>query len=139
MNMNTDLKVSHAAMSTPRSFWISQKQTLDRLVLLPTPFTPTNVIVYGIRCCEDATGGVDFILIASNRSVDVLGVRILVREADSAVRTALLVAEIRMRSRAQGHQEKVVYSGSLPISFRRGLLLRPRISFQRSPSPRSSS
>jgi hypothetical protein len=39
------LNVSHAAINTFRSFWMSQKQTLDRLVLFPTPFTPTNVML----------------------------------------------------------------------------------------------
>jgi hypothetical protein len=44
------LKVSQAAIKTRRPFWISQKQTFDRFVLFPTPLTPTNVILYGIRC-----------------------------------------------------------------------------------------
>lgn len=42
--------VSHAAMSTWKPFWINQKQTFDRLVLLPTPLTPTKVILYGTFC-----------------------------------------------------------------------------------------
>ena len=40
----THRNVSHAAMRTRKPFWINQKQTFDRFVLLPTPFTPTKVI-----------------------------------------------------------------------------------------------
>ena len=45
----THRKVSHAAIRTLKPFWISQKQTLERLVLLPTPLTPTKVMLYGER------------------------------------------------------------------------------------------
>jgi hypothetical protein len=71
---------------------MSQKQTLDRFVLFPTPLTPTNVMLYGIRCCVDASGDDSFVLIESSRSVDVFGVRIRVRDVESASRTAALVA-----------------------------------------------
>lgn len=85
-------KVSQAAINTLRPFWMSQKQTFDRLVLLPTPFTPTKVMLYGNRCCEEGKGDDNFVLIDSRRSVDVLGVSMRVRELDSARRTAVLVA-----------------------------------------------
>merc|ERR1712018_409554 len=42
------LKVSHAAISTRHLFSTSQKHILARLVLFPTPFTPQNVITYGL-------------------------------------------------------------------------------------------
>jgi hypothetical protein len=42
------LKVSHAAMSTRSLFCNSQNATLDRFVDLPTPFTPTKVMAYGL-------------------------------------------------------------------------------------------
>jgi hypothetical protein len=71
---------------------MSQKQTFDRLVLFPTPFTPTNVILYGTRCCVDVSGDDNFSLMESNRSVDVFGVNMFVMELDSACRTAAFVA-----------------------------------------------
>ena len=71
---------------------MSQKHTLDRLVLFPTPFTPTKTMLYGMRCWEEVRGDVSFVRMDNNRSVEVLGVRILVNELDKAVRTALLVA-----------------------------------------------
>jgi hypothetical protein len=42
--------VSQAAINTRSPFCINQKHTLERLVLLPTPLTPTKVMLYGIRC-----------------------------------------------------------------------------------------
>ena len=71
---------------------MSQKQTLDRLVLFPTPLTPTKVILYGIRCCVDVSGDDNFSRMESNRSVDVFGVKMLVIELDRACRTAVFVA-----------------------------------------------
>lgn len=85
--------MSHAAIRTRRLFWINQKQTLDKLVLFPTPFTPTKVMAYGTLCCEEGRGEDNLVRIDNNKSVDVFGVRILVKEAESAVRTALLVAK----------------------------------------------
>ena len=43
------LNVSQAAMRTLSLFSINQKQIFARLVLLPTPFTPQNVITYLAR------------------------------------------------------------------------------------------
>lgn len=86
------LKVSHAAMSTRRPFWMSQKHTFERFVLFPTPLTPTKVILYGMRCCVDGSGEESLVRMERSRSVDVLGVRMRVRELDSARRTAALVA-----------------------------------------------
>lgn len=63
-------------MRTLKPFWISQKQTLDKLVLLPTPLTPTKVILYGIRRWVDVSGDDNFSRMESNMSVDVLGVNI---------------------------------------------------------------
>lgn len=71
---------------------MSQKQTLDRFVLFPTPFTPTKVMLYGCRCWEAATGADSFVRIERSKSVDVFGVRIRVMELASACRTAELVA-----------------------------------------------
>lgn len=71
---------------------MSQKQTFDRLVLFPTPLTPTNVILYGIRCWFDASGADSLLRMDNSRSVEVLGVSIRVKEVDSASRTVLLVA-----------------------------------------------
>ena len=42
---NADRNVSQAAMRTRNPFWISQKQTFERFVLLPTPLTPTKVML----------------------------------------------------------------------------------------------
>src|ERR1700722_13502696 len=72
---------------------MSQKQTFDRFVLFPTPFTPTKAIVYGSRCWVEGKGEVSFVLIDNSISVEVLGVRMRVREVESARRTAALVAE----------------------------------------------
>ena len=94
--------VSQAAMSTRKPFWISQKQTLERFVLLPTPFTPTNVMLYGWRCCEAATGADSFVRIDKRRSVDVFGVRIRVMELASAWRTAEVVAGANSCQRKRG-------------------------------------
>ena len=88
----THRKVSHAAMSTRKPFWINQKQTFERLVLLPTPFTPTKVMLYGSLCCEAATGVDNFVRMDRRRSVDVLGVSMRVIELASAWRTAEVVA-----------------------------------------------
>ena len=41
----TDRKVSQAAIKTLSPFCINQKQTFDRLVLFPTPLTPTKAMV----------------------------------------------------------------------------------------------
>lgn len=85
-------KVSHAAMRTRSPFWMSQKHTFERFVLFPTPFTPTNVMLYGRRCCDDGSGDDSFVRMDSRRSVDVFGVRIRVSAFDSARRTAAFVA-----------------------------------------------
>lgn len=71
---------------------MSQKHTFERLVLFPTPLTPTNVMLYGIRCWEDGSGEDSFVRMDNKRSVEVLGVRIWVILLDNAVRTAALVA-----------------------------------------------
>ena len=71
---------------------MSQKQTLDRFVLFPTPFTPTNVMLYGCRCCDDGRGDDNLVRMESRRSVEVFGVRIRVRLTDRAWRTAAFVA-----------------------------------------------
>jgi len=49
-------------------------------------------MTYGTLCCEEGRGEDNLVRIDNNKSVDVFGVRILVKEAESAVRTALLVA-----------------------------------------------
>jgi len=79
-------------MRTLNPFWMSQKQTLDKLVLLPTPLTPTKVMLYGTRFCVDVSGDDNLARIESNRSVDVLGVNMCVIELDRACRTAAVVA-----------------------------------------------
>ena len=81
------LNVSQAAMRTRSLFWSSQKQTFERLVDLPTPFTPTKVIVYGSPgpSGEATDEGADLLRWISRRmSVDVLGVSTRVSEADKA-------------------------------------------------------
>ena len=88
----THRKVSHAAIRTRRPFWMSQKHTLERLVLFPTPLTPTKVMLYGMRCCDEGNGDDSLVRIERSRSVEVLGVRIRVRLLESARRTAALVA-----------------------------------------------
>jgi hypothetical protein len=88
--------VSHAAINTLNPFWINQKQTFDKLVLLPTPFTPTKVILYGSRCWLEGSGEDSLVLIDSKRSVDVLGVKIRVSEFDNASRTVALMAASKM-------------------------------------------
>ena len=52
-------------------------------------------MLYGIRCWEEGRGEVSFVRMDNNRSVEVLGVRILVNDVDSAVRTALFVARYK--------------------------------------------
>ena len=49
-------------------------------------------MLYGIRCCVEGSGDESLVLIDSNRSVEVFGVRMRVREVDSARRTAVFVA-----------------------------------------------
>lgn len=61
-------------------------------MLFPTPLTPTNVMLYGVRCWFEVTGADSLLCIDRRRSVDVLGVRILVRDTDNAIRTAVLAA-----------------------------------------------
>lgn len=89
-----DLKVSHAAIKTFIPFWMSQKQTLDRFVLFPTPLTPTNVMLYGILCWVEDSGEESFVRMESKRSVEVLGVRIRVIDAARAERKAAFVAAL---------------------------------------------
>lgn len=79
-------------MRTRKPFCMSQKQTFDRFVLFPTPFTPTKVILYGCRCWDAGSGLDSFVRIESRRSVEVFGVRIRVMEFPRACRTAELVA-----------------------------------------------
>jgi hypothetical protein len=79
-------------MSTRKPFWISQKHTFDKFVLFPTPLTPTKAMLYGIRCCVEGRGDESLVLIDSNRSVEVFGVRMRVKEVDRARRTAVFVA-----------------------------------------------
>ena len=86
------LNVSQAAISTLKPFWINQKHTFDRLVLLPTPLTPTNTRLYGSRCWDDGRGEESLLRIESNRSVDVLGVNIRVSDKVRACRTVALIA-----------------------------------------------
>lgn len=72
---------------------MSQKHTFERLVLFPTPLTPTKVILYGIRCCDDGSGEESLVRIDRSKSVEVFGVRMRVRELESARRTAAFVAK----------------------------------------------
>jgi len=90
--MLTNRNVSQAAIKTRSPFWINQKQTLERFVLFPTPLTPTNVMLKGMRCCVDDRGGESFVRIDKRRSVEVLGVKMRVIDIDSAFRTAVVVA-----------------------------------------------
>lgn len=94
----THRKVSQAAINTRNPFCINQKQTFERFVLLPTPFTPTNAMLYGIRCWVEARGDESFVRTESRRSVEVLGVRIRVMEVESAFRTAAVVATKGIKS-----------------------------------------
>lgn len=71
---------------------MSQKHTLERFVLFPTPLTPTKVMLYGRRCCVDGRGDESFVRIDSRRSVEVFGVKMRVSEFESAWRTAVFVA-----------------------------------------------
>lgn len=79
-------------MRTLDPFWMSQKQTFDKFVLFPTPFTPTNTMLYGSRCCVEGKGDESLDRIESKTSVDVLGVRIRVNDVDNACRTVALIA-----------------------------------------------
>ncbi|SRR6266851_5718403 len=92
---------------------MSQKQTLDKLVLFPTPLTPTKVILYGIRCCVDVSGDDNFSRMESNRSVEVFGVNMFVIELDRACRTAAFVATAKsivvVNRTAEGHTLKPPY------------------------------
>ena len=51
-------------------------------------------MLYGTRCWEEVRGEESFVRIDNSRSVEVLGVRILVSEVDNAARTALFVARV---------------------------------------------
>lgn len=73
---------------------MSQKQTLDKFVLFPTPLTPTNVILYGILCWVEGNGEESFVRMESKRSVEVLGVRMRVIDAARAERKAAFVAKL---------------------------------------------
>ena len=84
---------------------MSQKQTLDRFVLFPTPLTPTNVMLYGILCWVEGNGEESFVRIESKRSVEVLGVRIRVIEAARAERKAAFVAVLDYQFRQPRHKE----------------------------------
>lgn len=77
-------------MRTRYPFCNNQKQTLDRFVDFPTPLTPTNVIVYGVI---SSVLSVDWRLrcISNRMSVDVLGVRTRVRDAEMAFWTSVLI------------------------------------------------
>ena len=133
-------KVSQAAMSTRNPFWMSQKQTLDRFVLFPTPLTPTKVMLYGRRCCEVATGVDNLVRIDSRRSVDVFGVSIRVMELASACRTADVVAERHPVTTERGDEvANVTHFGSLQLSCQRDFDLRLRRSCRKSPLRRFSS
>lgn len=101
--ISTDRKVSHAAIKTLSPFWISQKQTLDRLVDFPTPFTPTKVMLYGSLCWEEGRGDDSLVRMERRRSVEVLGVSIRVKLLESARRTAAFVAETR-EGQPTGHE-----------------------------------
>ena len=85
--------VSHAAIRTRNPFWISQKQTLERFVDLPTPFTPTKVILYGMRLAEDvdAVAEESLLRIERRRSVDDFGVKMRVRVVERAACTSDLI------------------------------------------------
>jgi len=61
-------------------------------VLFPTPFTPTKVILYGVRFWFDCSGDDNLVRMESKRSVEVLGVKIPVIAWASAARTAALIA-----------------------------------------------
>ena len=134
MTCSIYLNVSHAAIRTLKPFWINQKQTFERLVLFPTPLTPTKVILYGRRCCEVATGVDSLVRIESRRSVDVFGVSIRVMELASACRTADVVAE-RCSVTTEGSNDipNSTYSGNRPISCPRGFDRRLNISSRRYP------
>ena len=89
-------------MSTRKPFWISQKQTLERFVLLPTPFTPTKTILQGNFRWNPVVG------MDNKRSVELLAVIMRVMEFASAWRTSEVVAE-----RERGKREMPAYFGNL--------------------------
>jgi hypothetical protein len=71
-------KVSQAAIITDMSCCFNQYATLDKLVLFPTPFTPTKVMTYGRPC--------SFAERTSRRiSIDLVGVRIRVSACSIAI------------------------------------------------------
>jgi hypothetical protein len=136
----TNLNVSHAAINTLKPFCMSQKQTFDRLVLFPTPFTPTNVILYGTRCWVDVRGEESLLRIDSNKSVDVFGVSIRVMEVESACRTAALVAAVpEFKQLIPCYDYTSTYFESHQSSCRLSFLRRPRTLFLKSPLRHSSS
>lgn len=135
----THLKVSHAAISTRSPFWINQKQTFDRFVLLPTPFTPTKVMLYGRRCWLEARGADNLVRIDSKRSVEVFGVNIRVSEVDRAWRTALLIAKIHAVSDMKGTKAERTYSGNRQLFCQSSSPQHLRRPCQRCPSPHFSS
>lgn len=112
---STHRKVSHAAIKTRNPFWINQKQTLDRLVLFPTPLTPTNVMLYGVLCWCEASGEDNLFRMDSRRSVDVFGVSILVSDVESPTRTALLIAT-RTEQSAKGNYKNRSWASTLKTS-----------------------
>jgi hypothetical protein len=73
-------------------------------VLLPTPFTPTKVMLYGTRWRVEGRGEESLVRMDNKRSVDVLGVRMRVSDAERAPRTAAFVAKKkRVASQIQSH------------------------------------
>ena len=71
--------MSQAAIRMERSFWRRKKASLERLVDLPTPLTPTMEITYGLGLLRESVAGSLAVEIARRRSSVEVGVRILAR------------------------------------------------------------
>ena len=72
---------------------MSQKQTLERFVDLPTPLTPTKVMLYGVRPAEDVDAAAEesLLRIERRRSVDDFGVKMRVRVVERTACTSDLI------------------------------------------------
>lgn len=80
--------MSQAAMRSLKLFWRRKKASLDKLVDLPTPLTPTMEITYGRRLGARGfkVDGDVTVVMDRRRSREVVGVRNLRREDSMAVR-----------------------------------------------------
>ena len=108
--------MSQAAIRILKSFWRRKKASLERLVDLPTPLTPTMEMTYGRR---EASGfraeGEVVLVMARRRSREVVGVRILRSEDSIEVRIVASTPGmgIRLEETSRGEWVRTLETASL--------------------------